>query len=273
MMLGTTIIVVSWNCSSFIGRFVAELNTSLSEVSDFEVLIFDNASSDGTADILTEIIPFGFRLVRSEENLGFAKANNILIQQARYERIILLNPDVFDYPKNFWRNLEAIMERESADVGFVKLLNPDGSFQDCVGDFPSPMRSFASLRGRKRDFSRITTPTLIEVGIMAFLATTKSVFNEVGLINERFHMYCEDVEWCFRANRCAKKVMYLPDLSLTHIGGASAESRWKGMRKNLIKYESESIFIRMHYTGMRLCSMWLINICKRLIVRVRLFWA
>lgn len=269
-MNGLSIVVVTWNCAAFLERFVRELETSLREVEAFEVLILDNASTDGTPDLLEAGLPEGFRLVRSAENLGFAKGNNVLLRQARFDRVVLLNPDVFDYPEGFWREVEAARLREGADVAFVKLRNADGSFQDCVGDFPTVRRAFASLRGRSKDWSLVTSPTRIEVGIMAFLLTTKEVFDEVGLIDEDFHMYCEDVEWCWRASQAGRKVVYLPEFSLTHLGGASAESRWKGLRKELVKYRSEALFLRKHRRGAGFVAMMGLNLLKRAIVRVRI---
>lgn len=270
-MTGISIIVVTWNCERFIEKFIDELHKSLSGVvDDYEVLILDNASSDGTSDILCKTLPKHFRLTQSTENLGFAQGNNRLIQNATYDWIALLNPDIFDYPEGFWKNIIQSMKKFRADVGFVKLRNPDGSFQDCIGDFPSPFRAFSSLIRKKKDFAALRNPTRIEVGIMAFMMTRKDVFNSIGLIDEDFHMYCEDVEWCFRASQAGKSIIYFPSLSLTHIGGASAENRWKGLRKNLIKYRSESIFIRKHHQGGRFAVLMALNLIKRIILRARM---
>jgi hypothetical protein len=268
-----SIAVVTWNCRNFIERFVTELERSLRARDEYEVLICDNASTDGTADLLATSLPRHFRLVRSEENLGFARGNNLLIRQAKFGQIALLNPDVFDFPEDFWTIIEAEMAHVGADVGFVKLRNPDGSFQDCIGNFPSPTRAITSLIGKKIDFSTIGVATRVEVGIMAFMMTNKKVIDEIGLIDEDFHMYCEDVEWCFRATRAGKSIMYFPELSLTHLGGASAESRWKGLRKELIKYRSEGLFVRKHFHGIGFLLMMMINLLKRVIIRIRIICA
>ena len=272
-MNGLSIVVVTWNCASFIERFVRELEVSLRGTGEFEVLILDNASADGTADLLETLLPEGFRLVRSEENLGFARGNNALIRQARFDRVALLNPDVFDYPEGFWDKVEAARVREAADVAFVRLRNADGSFQDCVGNFPTARRALTSLLGRRKDWSLVLQPTRVEVGIMAFLLTTRECLEAVGLIDEDFHMYCEDVEWCWRVARAGKSVAYLPELALTHLGGASAESRWKGLRKELVKYRSEALFLRKHRHGVGYLAMLGLNLLKRGIVRVRILSA
>lgn len=249
MNLEISIIVVTWNCAAFIERFVRELEASLQSAGTYEVLLLDNASSDGTADLLENKLPEGFRLVRSSENLGFAGGNNVLLRQAQFKHIALLNPDVFDYPEGFWTKVEAARAREGADVAFVQLSNADGSFQDCVGNFPTPSRALASLLGQRKDWSQVTQPTRVDVGIMAFLLTTKEIFDAVGLIDEDFHMYCEDVEWCWRATRAGKVIVYLPELSLTHIGGASASKRWDDTAKRKVKIQSELLFVRKHYVG------------------------
>lgn len=272
-MKGLSIVVVTWNCASFVERFVRELEASLKGAGTYEVLILDNASSDGTVGLLESMLPVRFRLIRSTVNLGFAGGNNVLLRQVQYDRVVLLNPDVFEFPKDFWETVEAARQREGADVAFVKLRNADGSFQDCVGDFPTPGRAMASLLGRRKDWSSVDLPTRVEVGIMAFLLTTRECLESVGLIEEDFHMYCEDVEWCWRAAQAGKVVVYLPELSLTHLGGASAESRWKGLRKELIKYHSEALFVKKHYRGSRRLAMHGLNLLKCAVVRARILAA
>lgn len=272
-MKGFSIVVVTWNCEAFIERFVRELENSLKEEDAYEVLILDNASSDGTVALLEGQLPGRFRLIRSTVNLGFAGGNNVLLRQVQYDRVVLLNPDVFEFPKGFWQSVDAARLREGADVAFVRLRNADGSFQDCVGDFPTPGRAMASLLGRRKDWSCVDLPTRVEVGIMAFLLTTRECLEAVGLIDEDFHMYCEDVEWCWRAAQAGKVVVYLPELSLTHLGGASAESRWKGLRKELVKYRSEALFVEKHFRGPRRLAMHGLNLLKRAVVRARILAA
>lgn len=270
LLNGISIVVVTWNCAQFINRFLQELSASLCELDAFEVLLLDNASSDGTAELIQKNLPENFHFICSNENLGFARGNNVLLRQVRYNTIALLNPDVFDFPQGFWTKVDASRVREGADAAFVKLRNADGSFQDCVGAFPTPRRALASLLGSHIEWSQVSQPTRVEVGIMAFQIMTRKCLDSVGLIDEDFHMYCEDVEWCWRAAKAGKILVYLPELSLTHIGGASAESRWKGLRKELIKVRSEALFVRKHFYGQRLWVMLGLNLLKRALLHVRI---
>lgn len=249
-MNGISIIVVTWNCEGFIRRFVEELRDSLIGGPVYEVLFLDNASTDGTADYLEANLPPNFSFVRSTVNSGFAKGNNTLIRLAKHEHIVLLNPDVFEFSTGFWNKILDSLVNAKADVGFVRLNNEDGSFQDCIGEYPSAGRAIRRFLRGKVDPSSWSRPTEIDVGIMAFMVARKDVFDEVGEIDEDFHMYCEDVEWCFRAKSSGKKLVYFPGLQLTHIGGASASIRWTELSKRRVKLGSERLFIRKHYRGL-----------------------
>lgn len=265
-----SIVVVTWNCAAFIERFIRELHESLQSIPDWEVLILDNASSDATPDLMEKSLPEGFHLVRSSENLGFAKGNNRLLRDAKNEYVVLLNPDVFDYPEGFWQDVLSCLQSNSADVGFVRLNNADGSFQDCIGEFPSVRRALRPILGGKVDYSAVRNVGPIEVGIMAFMLTKKSVLERIGYIDEDFHMYSEDVEWCYRARKSGLKTIYMPQLCLTHIGGASSAKRWKERARREMKLGSELLFVRKHYSGSERVAMELIVGAKRLLNRVSL---
>lgn len=240
--LNLSIIIVTYNCSKFVEKMLDELLASLERYSCYEILVLDNNSSDSTVHLLQKYRD-KIGLEASRYNYGFAKANNILIERAKYKNVLLLNPDVFGFSSSFWKTLFTVWD--GYNPLFIKLLNPDGTFQDCVGEVVSLKRIFK--RKSKHYYSQINESITIGMGIMAFMLTTNRCFKQVGLISEDYHMYAEDMDWCYRARKLGYKIMYNPSISLVHIGGASSSTIWKDRTVLLKKYKSERIFIMKHY--------------------------
>lgn len=241
-----------------------ELLDSLIHFVDYEILLLDNYSTDNTQLDLLEFqskISISF----SNENHGFAKANNILIKKAKYDNILLLNPDVFGFTCDFWDRL--YKEWDKTNPMFIKLVNEDGSFQDCVGDIVSFHRIFS--RFGKISYAQLDKTTEVGMGIMAFMITTRRTFDEVGFISEDYYMYSEDMDWCYRAKLAGYKVLYNPNLQLVHVGGASASTIWKRNSTYLRKYVSERIFIKKYYCGIHRYSLLLINFVKSILCKIK----
>ena len=255
--LQLSIVVITYNCEDFLLRFLTELTDSLEPFIDYELLFFDNASSDRTVSLLNKFPQLKVNI--SNVNLGFAKANNILIKQARYQNILLLNPDVFGFNKGFWHEL--FQRWDHKNPLFIKLKNPDDSFQDCIGEVVSVKRIFHHYF-KPINYAQITSITEVEMGIMAFMLATLECFNSVGLLSEDYHMYAEDMDWCYRARKKKYRILYDPNLSLTHIGSASAKKRWIDEKTQKIKYEAERIFIGKHFKGFYKLCMLLLNSIK-----------
>ena len=126
MELNLSVIIVTYNCEGFIERFLHDLQRSLVEFSEYELLIADNNSGDNTVKIIDSIRNNYSKLIVLDSNLGFSKANNLLIKQSKYENILLLNPDVFGFTTNFWHSAFSLWDK--TNPLFIKLLNEDFSF-------------------------------------------------------------------------------------------------------------------------------------------------
>ena len=263
--LNLSILIVSYNCSSFIKKMLYELLDSLSSYVDYEILLLDNNSTDNTQSNLLEFQD-KISINLSDINNGFSKANNILIEKAKYDNILLLNPDVFGFTRNFWDKL--LKEWDKTNPMFIKLVNEDGSFQDCVGEVVSFQRIFSRLN-KKISYVQLDKITEVGMGIMAFMIATRRSYDEIGLISEDYYMYSEDMDWCYRAKLVGYKVLYNPNLQLTHLGGASASTVWKRNSTFLKKYVSERIFIKKYYSGAHRYSLLLINYLKILLCKIK----
>jgi len=255
--LRLSICVVLYESAAVTRRFHTELIESLRNFDSFELLYYDNSATNTLArwfGTMPESALVSYQ--HDPRNLGFSFANNELILRARYERILLLNPDVFGLNDSHWRRIAAL---ETAGVArFARLLNADGSFQDCIGDVASWRRALT----RGADHSTRREEAEVGMGIMAFMLCDKHVFASVGLLDCDYPLYAEDMDWCYRARRRGVRVLYDPTIELTHLGGASAKSRWAAQQTQRRKYQAERIFIDKHYRGLHWLSMRLLNASK-----------
>jgi GT2 family glycosyltransferase len=257
--LGLSICVVLYESVETTRRFHAALLASLAQCSEFELLYYDNSPGTALADDFKSDNTSALHYWHDPRNLGFAYANNQLILRSRHDRVLLLNPDVFGFDSAFWTRLAAMPVE--GDARFVRLLNADGSFQDCVGE---PAR-LSRVWQRRPAYAAMTTPTVVGTGIMAFMLTDKSVFARVGLLDASYPLYAEDMDWCHRANLAGFKIVFDPRFVLTHLGGASAADRWSRAASLKRKYLAERVFIDKHFRGLHWAAMRALNRLKILL--------
>ncbi len=258
MNLSLSICVVTYNSEAYIERFHRELCASLMPHEGWELLYFDNSPAGASAQLLRTNTLNSPRVLEDRNNRGFSYANNRLVELSRHANVLLLNPDVFGFTPEFW---PALMQRAVANTArFIKLLNADGSFQDCVGRISSLGRAFSA----SADYAAVAEPQAVEMGIMAFMLTSRAVLDRVGPLDEAYPLYCEDMDWCYRAGQLGIALIYDPGLTLTHVGSASSDTLWNRKTSRLRKYAAERIFIKKHYRGVHALAMLLLNQLKQL---------
>jgi len=223
-----------------------------------EVLVVDNASSDGSADMVAAEFPW-VSLIRSADNGGFARGNNQAFRRADGAALMLLNPDTL-MPR---AGIAALLGRLDAhpEAGIVgpKLLRPDGSMHlACRRSFPTPAIAFYRIAGLSRLLARsprfgrynltFVDPDMpIEVDSVcgACLLVRRAVVERVGLLDERFFMYGEDLDWCLRTRDAGWTVRYEPSVVVQHQHGAA--SRKRALRTTFHFFRAMDLFYRKHY--------------------------
>jgi GT2 family glycosyltransferase len=229
-----SIVIVSFNARDHLRRCLASLSAMTSE---HEVIVVDNASSDGAANMVESEFPH-VRLVRNPRNEGFAVAVNIGERAATGNVIALLNPDsilthdCFTPPAQFLR--------ANTDVGVVgiKILDPDGTLQLSVRRFPGlhvalfnryslltklwPSNPFSS-RYLMTDWQHDVQADVDWVS-GACLLTTRAVIDRIGPLDEGYFWGFEDVDFCKRVHEAGMRVVYFPQTSVIHVIGASAKT-------------------------------------------------
>jgi hypothetical protein len=230
-----SVIIVSWNAKDYLVTCLHSLISELKEV-DTEIIVVDNFSSDGSSDIVEKIFP-AVKLIRNDKNLGFAKANNIGIKVSSGDYVCLMNSDIV-VKKNCIHLLLEYMD-SNANVGVVgpRTLNADGTLQRSCFSLPTVWNSLCRVFALDTLFpkthifgSRLMTywahdeVRSVEAMNGCFLFVRREALNEVGVLDEGFFIYGEDLDWCKRFGDSGWGVVFYPQAEVVHYGGASSSN-------------------------------------------------
>jgi GT2 family glycosyltransferase len=222
------IIIVSWNTRELLAQCLASLFDQ-PPTAAFTVWVVDNASTDGSADLVRQRFP-QVKLLANEHNLGFAQANNQAIQQCHQEYILLLNPDTVVLPGAVDSLVNFLASQPQAGAAGSRLLNPDGTLQ--ISCYPSPtlLREWWFLLhldalwpyGRYNMHQWDTTaPREVDVLQGASFLLRRSVLDQVGFLDGDYFMYSEEVDLCRRIQQAGWRLYWVPQSQVIHYGGQS----------------------------------------------------
>lgn len=228
-----SVVIVVWNAK----KYVLECLDSLREhccKACFEIIVVDNASTDGTPEMVAELYP-EIRLIRNPENLGFARANNIGIAQTSGEYVCLVNSDVKFLDNCISPMVDYLSKNPAVAMVGPKMLAPDGRVWRSTMRFPTIWNHFSralgldiAFKGSRwfggllmSDFDHGTT-TPVEVLNGWFVVVRRSAMERVGLLDPQFFMYGEDVDWCYRFHQAGEGVVFFAEAGAIHYGGASS---------------------------------------------------
>lgn len=228
-----SIIIVSWNVRDDLLKCLHSINENKPSCT-YEVIIIDNASTDETADMIKKHFP-EIKLIANHDNRGFAAANNQGMKVSQGEYILLLNPDTILHPKSFDILIDFLENNKDVGACGPKLLNTDGSIQGSVRHFPSFRGALHRHTAFKflgifkseyknwvmHDFKNDKQKDVDQI-MGAALLVRKSITEQVGLMDERFFMYYEEVDLCYRIKQAGWRIVYIPQAVITHIGGGSS---------------------------------------------------
>ena len=246
----------------------------------YEILLVDNASLDGSIEQLEEdykyLINEGvLRIYKNNENVGFAKANNKGIKEAKGKYILLLNSDTVILGDCLEKSIKRIEKDASIGALGAKVILADGRLDHaCKRGFPTPAASFYYLTGMdKRNPQKYgqydalwldeNTEGEVDALMGAYMLMPRKVLEEVGVLDERFFMYGEDIDLCYRIKAAGYKILYYPYAKLVHYKGGSSKKR----RTKVIYdfHHAMWLFYKKHYvkkynllvSGMVYIGIWL----------------
>lgn len=197
----------------------------------YEIIVIDNNSGDGSVEMIKDDFDNVVKLIANDKNLGFPKAVNQGVEASgKSKYILLLNPDITVLPESLDKLFEYMEKNKEVAVVSPKLINPNGSIQySCFSQYPSPKMVLyrRTILGRSEKAQKEIKKFLMadwdhkeekEVAwiLGSCMFVRKEAIKKVGLMDERFFMYMEDVDWCRRFWENKWKVMYYPDIKMVH---------------------------------------------------------
>lgn len=266
----TTIVIVSWNCRDYLHRCLESLETAgATEIA--EIVVVDNASSDGSQEMVKSQFPF-VSLQALDRNVGFAAANNMAMRCAKTPYILLLNPDTEVVGQAIQELVSFMDRRPEVWAAGPLFLNSDKTPQRTGVRFPSLWNMIVEtlfvdrlfprsrLFGRHRElYADDTRPRAVDyVQGACLIVRSYMVLRNVGLLDDKYFMYFEETDWCYRMKKIGGQVWICPYATVVHHGGG-AEGHFD--RKRVVYYHQGLFrYARKHW-----------NILKRLTVRALVF--
>jgi len=254
-----SIVIVNYNVRFFLEQCLISVQAALSNI-EAEVFVVDNNSQDESVAMVAEKYPW-VKLIANKDNPGFSKANNQAIRQAKGEYILLLNPDTVVEENTFVDTLAFMDAHPEAGGLGIKMIDGKGHYlPESKRGLPSPMVALYKISGltglfpKSKRFARYYMGHLssdenheVEVLAGAFMLMRHSVLKEIGLLDEDFFMYGEDVDLSYRIIKGGYRNYYFADSSIIHYKG---ESTKKGsLNYVFIFYKAMVIFAEKHFGG------------------------
>jgi GT2 family glycosyltransferase len=252
-----SVVIVSYNTRELLKKCIQSIYMTYPN-NNLEILVVDNGSSDGSPTMVRD--EYGnVILIENKENLGFAKANNIAINISKGRYVLLLNPDTVVTEGCLDKCIQYLDEHKDIGVLGCKVVLPDGKLDlACRRSFPTPEVSFYRMTGLSKLFPKnkllaqynltyLDENETYEVDsvVGAFMMGRREVIERVGMLDEDYFMYGEDIDWCYRIKQAGWKVIYFHEAEIAHYKGAS------GGKKNprIIRefYRAMYLFYKKHY--------------------------
>lgn len=230
-----SIIILNFNAKKFLKNCLRSIFASKIEKCSFEVIVVDNASKDGSAEMLKKDFP-EVRLLQNQNNLGFSAGNNRAIPKALGKHILFLNPDTIVFPDTIQKTLKFIQGKPKAGAVTCRVEMPNGKIDEgCHRGFPTPWNAFTHFFGLEKLFPtsplfsgyRLGSKSLqtiheIDSGTGAFLLVRKEAGTQVGWWDEDYFWYGEDIDLCFRLKKAGWKILFYPKAKIIHYKGVSS---------------------------------------------------
>jgi len=251
-----SVVIVNYNVRVFLENALTSVIKAMEKI-DGEVFVVDNASDDGSVEMVRQKFP-RVKLIVNDRNLGFAAANNRALEKCRSDFVLLLNPDTLVQEDTIQVMIKYLNDHPEAGMAGCKILNPDGSLEPaCRRSFPTPWVAFTKIAGlsalfpHSKWFGKYNLTYLdpdqtypVEAISGSFMMVRRAVYDQVGGLDEQFFMYGEDLDWCYRIREAGWNIAYVHGTQIIHYKGES--TRRSNIDEVRLFYEAMRVFVRKH---------------------------
>jgi GT2 family glycosyltransferase len=253
-MIKVSIIIVNFNGCQHTIRCIESIQRTHEE-GCFEVIVIDNDSRDGSVEAIKAQYP-NVKVIALQQNLGFGKANNIGADASTSEYLFFINNDTL-FKKDIITPLSQFL-KENPSCGAIGplLLNSDGTYQHSYGKFPSLMNELRTKKDTTlfKNIPKNRSPRQVDWVSFAAVMIRRSAFEKVNGFDERYFMYFEDADLCFRLQKAGFQSFYCAEYSLIHIGGGSRSHEITNMIKTEYRH-SQLLFYASHRSWFELLAL------------------
>lgn len=260
-----SVIILSYNTRELLRSCLAKVFRSVLGRYTMEVIVCDNGSADGSIEMVKREFPKGI-VINNRKNLGFAAGNNPGIQRSNGRYVVLLNSDTEVNPDTFSIMISYMDKHTDVGAATCKLILPDGSVDPaCHRGFPTPWAAFTYIIGLEKLFPHTRLfgeyhqgykrpDTVHEVDCIsgAFFLVRQSVIDRVGLLDEEYYFYGEDMDWAFRIRKAGWNIVYNPNVSVLHKkkqSGRAHSDRERRVRTERYFYRYNKLFYQKNYAS------------------------
>jgi len=271
-MSDVSVIIVSWNTQQHLLNCLNSIRKSKNYTE--EIIVVDNASTDGSCYAVESQFP-QVRLIRNAENLGFAKANNVGVHESRGRYLCLVNSDIIVLDNCIGGLMKFMDENPSVGMAGPRVLNPDRTLQVSCRHFPSVWNNLCQALGLNYVFPKsalFSEPLMqywshdvqrkVDVLSGCFWMVRRAALDKVGLLDEDFFIYGEDIDWCKRFHNAGWDVMFYPEAEAIHFGGASSGNA--PIRFFLEMQKADLLYWRKHHGQYRVLVYRIIILVRQL---------
>lgn len=265
--LDFSVIIVSWN----VRRPLRDCLESIFRLPETEqphkIILVDNASKDGSVEMVRQRFP-SVTVIANIENRGFAAANNQGLKKIKTGHVLLINPDTIVHPGSLPRMLRAFGDHPKAGIVGPKLLNLDGTVQPSVRQLPTPLAlaaialklrhiwpSFPPLRRYMAAKLNVELEQTVGQVMGAAFLIRRGLIDAIGQLDENFHVWFEEVDYCKRAADVGWETWYVPAARITHLGGQSFVQQ-TSLQKQLQWFHSVQYYARKHFSVWQRIVLW-----------------
>src|SRR6185369_1658038 len=268
-----SIIILTYNTKQLTLDAVASVERNYPEEvasGEFEIIVADNESSDGTLDAFkvykkTSSIR-SLLLIANGGNIGFSAGNNKGVSYAKGRYVLFLNPDTIVHDKTLISMVEFMEKHPDVGASSCKLINSDGEVDfNCHRGFPTPWNGFCYFSGLQRMFPRsrlfagytqgwkdLSTNHEVDAIEGAFLLTRYEIGKKIDWLDEDYFFYGEDLQFCFDIKKLGLKIYYVGEVAITHIGGAASGIKKKTQNLTIANSETKIKLQRARFDAMRI---------------------
>jgi GT2 family glycosyltransferase len=247
-----SIIIVNWNSVEFLKKCLASVKAGTQGI-EYEIIVIDSASFDGCGEMLLKHFP-EVVFIQSQDNVGFARANNIAFEKSCGRNVLFLNPDTEIDGSAINIIYDCLQELPKVGALGCKLLNTDRTIQtSCIQSFPTILNQMldseylrekmptSSLWGMASLFGNKKEPSLVDAISGACIMMDRKVFEQIGKFSEDYFMYTEDIDLCYKTKKAGYLNYYIPEATIVHHGGGSSQEAKSNfavvmMRESMYKF-------------------------------------